>query len=623
MSGFAGIVRLDGGPIDRAIVERWKKSAGGFAPSRVRAGEGWAFARLDPRWLSTGAPQPFALASNALLIADARLDAREPGDPRDDGAALAAMVERRGAGAFERIHGEFAAALWDGDCRRVVLARDAVGVRALFYRFDGATLAFATAIHLLLAIPGGSNALDELGLADHYSGGADDPERTLYREIRRVPAGGTATFTPGQCETARYWTLEGVKPVRFRRDADYADAARELLDRAVASRLPGTGQIATMLSGGYDSAAITATAARLMPHARITAITRVAGAAHPYTRFDERRFAGQVADLYPNLDWVVLDPLHRAARDSESQWESASVGVPTNAFARTWFEPVHAHAAAIGARTLLVGNMGNATLSWGGNSLAFERVRQGRLISALTETARIARTEGKPVLHALRQAIGPAIEPLALRRARLRRKAGGSFGEQSVAFRPEFLAEIAYRAHSDTVAHDNTRNILHRGAALRWALLHGEGRTDQLAQMRITLPYEMLDPFTDRRLVEFTLGLPEEQFAKGGVRRRLARRVLADRLPPDLLAQNRRGKQVPEWYAIAELRREETLDAVARAAHSPLVRRVLDVERLERIAATWPATAEEARASERDHRFILHQSVVLAAFLRWHEGSNG
>lgn len=606
MGGLAGFARLDGGPVDDSIISRWKAKA----PDRVHADGGFAFAAWAPPYAPGELPGPFALASGTTVVAEARLDERA--GPDSDPALVAAACDRWGADAPAHLYGEFAFARWDPAERSLTLARDAVGVRALFYWFDGHRVAFATAIHHLLALPEVPRDLDELRLADFMVGATEAPERTIYRHIHRVPAGGTATFRDGSVRTARYWTLDGIAPVRLASDKAYVEAARERLDAAVRSRIPETGKVGAMLSGGFDSAAGAATAARLLGERGLTAFTRVSGAYNPYTpSFDEQALAGQVAAMYPNMNWVVVDPVHQAERDTRPEIEAAAMGLPTNGFPMTWFEPLHQRAAAMGIRTLFSGAQGNATLSWSGNALAYEQIRGGRWLAAL-----------RGGTHGKRDALAAAFEPRGLRRWR-KGRGGHGYWRLMTALSPDFLDGLAYGDHARSPAHDIIRDVPLSGRERRWSMLHAEDRYDRLAWLRGVTPHEMVDPFTDRRLVQFTLGVPESQYQRGGVRRWLARRVLADRLPAELLAQRGRGRQVGEWYHLGNLRREHTAQAVEQLAQSPLASRVLDVAHLKKLVDTWPRDADSAIETERQHRYVLHYSVTVGAFLRWHEGQNG
>jgi asparagine synthase (glutamine-hydrolysing) len=630
MGGLVGIVRLDGGPVGRAIVDRWKRGIHTIPSARVRSGDSWASAYSPPPYLQaeSSEPQPFDLASGQVLFVEGRLD--EPAAVaaslgldarRSDLALIAAAYQQWGPAAHERLYGDFAVALWDAGKRTLTLARDALGTRALYYHFDGAAVWFATALHHLLALPEVPRDLDELGLADFMTRSSDARERTLYRHITRVPSGGSVSFREGSAREHRYWTLETIRPVTFARDEDYAEMARTLLDAAVKSRLPATGLVATTLSGGLDSTAVTATAARLLGGQRLTAFTRVAGAHDPYSkRFDEKALAGLVANRYANIDWVVVDDLHDDDRNLNPEWESAAMGLPVTAQAISWFEPIERRAAAIGARALLSGGWGNATLSGSGNGLCFEQVRKGSLVAAARDVALRARYQGKPVWPALRREMIACLEPRAFRRWRRERK---SPWHVMAVFAPDFLRSVDYASHTDSIGHDILRSVRRTGRELRWEMMRRELVTDRLAFLRNRTPYEKVTPLRDRRMAEFTLGAPERQFQRNGVDRWLARRALADRLPAEVLAERGRGMQNGEWYHLASLHREQRAEAVERLANSPLASRVLDVPFLKTLIDTWPRNAEEAIRTQADHRHKLEFGLGVGAFLRWYEGSNG
>lgn len=635
MGGLVGVVRVDGGPVNRAIVDRWRTRLA-LPALKVRSGGSWASAYRSPPYLSAfgSEPQPFELAYGLTAFVEGRLDepmavAKSLGlnaRKRSDAALIAAAYQHWGKAAHERLFGEFAVALWDEANRELTLVRDQLGTRALLYHFDGTTVWFATSLHQLIANPEVPRDLDELGLANFLVRASDKPERTLYRHVRRVPVGGSVTLRQDSCVERRYWTPGTVPSVRFRRDEDYVDAGRALLDAAVASRLPADGLVATSLSGGFDSAGVTATAARLLGDRRLTAMTRVAGAHDPYQSrwFNERALAGLVAARYENIDWLVLDELHLHDRDIHPEWESAAMAMPTNAQQTTWFEPVETRADALGVRTMLDGGWGNATLSWPGNALCFEQVRSGRIVSAVRDVVLRARRAGKRAWPEVRRELVASLEPRTLRRWRRDRKAEGRGPWQMMAvFAPDFLRSIDYGAHTDSIRHDILRKVPRTGRDLRWSIMHREVSADRSAYHRSIARHEVLDPYRDRRLVEFTLGTPEGQFQRNGVDRWLARRVLADRVPAELLAQTRHGVQNGEWYHLASMHREQTAEAVERLARSPLASRVLDVPFLKGLVDSWPRNAEEAIRSENEHRNMLQFSVSVGSFLRWYEGSNG
>jgi asparagine synthase (glutamine-hydrolysing) len=152
-------------------------------------------------------------------------------------------------------------------------------------------------------------------------------------------------------------------------------------------------------------------------------------------------------------------------------------------------------------------------------------------------------------------------------------------------------------------------------------LLH-EHHRDIEGMSRLRYGLETRDPYCDRRFAEFTLGIPTDQFSRDGETRWLARRVLADRLPQELLSQTRRGRQCPEWHYLASRRVDQLREAFERIARSPLASRVLDVKRMKALLDTWPPHAEAAVGKEHLYQNALQRGIIVGSFLRWFEGGN-
>lgn len=625
MFGFAGVVRLDGAPVAEDAGRRWERGLAGparvsmcMAPSAIFACE----ARE-----ASGDAAPILLPDGSLLIADARLDdpaglaARLGAELLRDAQLVAAAWQRWGAEAIEHLLGDVALAHWDPAGRTLTLARDSIGVRSLYYVDLGATLIFASSLQILLAHPDVPRDLDELALADLLTSGGNDRDRTLYRAIRRVPPGARMQFRGDRRSTVDWWSLDRIAPVRFARDDDYVEAGRALLDQAVATRLPpGNGKLAAMLSGGFDSAGVVATAARLRGELPVLAYTRVAGAPHPYAGLDERSHAASVAALYPNVDWRVIDDAPDARPGPPADWDAVERGHPQLAsFNLGWYDPVHAAAEAAGADVLLVGNSGNITLSYSGQPLLAELAAAGRWRSLFREIRQLARQDGTSLARAARTYLPAVAEPRRLRRWRLSRRQGGRspWLEYSLAS-PDFLDSVGFDARVERAGIELPFQPRGTGRDARYRLLMRQGARDTDDYFRRRRRFTKLDPYQDRRLVEFALGIPEEQYLKDGVRRSLARRVLADRLPAPLLAENRRGRQSPEWHAIVTLHRDRLAAMVDALATSPLASRVLDVPRIRAQFDSWPADAETARRDERRYGSTLYRAIVLGGFLsRW------
>jgi asparagine synthase (glutamine-hydrolysing) len=134
--------------------------------------------------------------------------------------------------------------------------------------------------------------------------------------------------------------------------------------------------------------------------------------------------------------------------------------------------------------------------------------------------------------------------------------------------------------------------------------------------------FEIRDPLGDPDLTEFCLAIPREHYLLGGVQRSLARRVLADRLPPALLAERGYGQQNPEWFARLSAQRESFAADIERLANVPLAADMLDLPRLKQLIDTWPTDAETAQARRFDYQVLLTRAVQTGRFIRWATGGN-
>jgi len=164
-----------------------------------------------------------------------------------------------GERCVERLDGMFAFAVWDAVRGRLFLARDRVGIKPLFYATTAQGLLFGSEPKALFAHPAMECAVDAEGFAELLAY-ISTPGHAVYRGVRELPAGHTAFVTPGGVTESAYWTL----PNRPHTDdaATTVDTVRGLLAESVEAHLVSDVPLCTLLSGGVDSSAIAALAAR-------------------------------------------------------------------------------------------------------------------------------------------------------------------------------------------------------------------------------------------------------------------------------------------------------------------------------------------------------------------------
>ena len=170
-----------------------------------------------------------------------------------------------GLDCLERFVGMFAFAVWDGRANRLVLARDRLGVKPLYVTVTDKLVAFASEVGALLAGGFAEARLSSAGLAGYLSLGAPREPGTLIAGIEALPPGTAREFDGRHARTRRYWDLReqvARRPTVGRGGERAAQEVRERLGRAVRRRLVSDAPLGVLLSGGIDSATVTALAAR-------------------------------------------------------------------------------------------------------------------------------------------------------------------------------------------------------------------------------------------------------------------------------------------------------------------------------------------------------------------------
>jgi asparagine synthase (glutamine-hydrolysing) len=560
------------------------------------------------------------------LAADIRLDNRselgaELGLPLDllarlpDAEVAMRAVERWEEAAIGRLVGDFALALWDCEGERLLLARDFVGQRPLHYHRGSGFLAFASMPSGLFALDEVPRGADEDALLDFLALMTPAGDRSHFRGMERVPPGETRVFTRGGGHSSRHWSY-AAEPLRLKRADDYAEAVREALDQAVDARLRGSGgAVAAHLSGGLDSGAVAATAARLMaPDGRVTAFTSVPrdGACERRGRFaDESAHAAAVASLYPNMDHVLirtggLSPIASLERNF------ALYQAPVlNLCNYVWGEAIADSARERGHRVLLTGQVGNFTISHTGLDLLPRLLSQGRLL-ALAGQARALRRRGTRLESVAAHALWPFLPPRLYRM--INRARGRRVGVGETSLIASALGETVSQRMSERLA--RAAGGQERGIGLRLAALSGNELGNFQKGALAGWGLDVRDPTGDRRLVELCLSIPSEIYLAGGVPRALARRVLSDRLPAVVVDETRKGFQGADWHEGLLADWENVRLETKRIAADPAASRLLDMARMTALVEA-PAVGDwDSNEAQANYRLALLRGLSAGHFIR-------
>ncbi len=575
-----------------------------------------------------------------VLVADVRLDNRDElggmlGLPLSqarhlcDAALLLESLERWGEGALDRLVGEFAFALWDTAAQRLLLARDFLGQRPLYYHRGAGFFAFASmakGLHALAEIPYGP---DEQRVAEAIALLPARGSRTFFKGIERVEAAHVVAVAPGGLRARRYWQPQRTAIGRLK-SADYVEGLRHHLDQATQSRLRGVnGAVGSHLSGGFDSGAVTATAARLLAPSggKVIAFTAVPREDYdgpdPKHRFsDEGPLAAATAAMYPNIEHVLIRSGHMSPLEGLDRTFFLYERPILNLCNAVWGRAINQAACERKLSVMLLGQMGNATISYHGLQLLPELLRSGRLIKLARESAKLVANSHMHWRGPLKIAFSPFM-PVWL----WRRMHGILLGyERDVlhysAIRAERLAEFDLAAIARQRDHDFSFPPAKDGFALRLRILGPEYGANHSKGALAGWGIDRRDPTADKRLVEFCLSIPTEQYLADGVTRALAKRALADRLPQAVLDEPRKGYQAVDWHEGLTTARLDVAAELDRLASCGPAAKMLDLDRLKALVKNWPKSGWEHRDIMRPYRLALLRGIGAGFFLRKASGAN-
>ena len=247
MSGFIGILNVDGAPVDRDLMQRLTQSLAFRGPDAqsvlCKGAVGLGHTLFRTTWESAHERQPLTLDQQVWIVADARVDAREDlvrdlGCGHDIALNQTPDVElilraylKWGEACLDHMIGDFSFALWDGRSRRLFCARDHFGVKLFYYAWIGTTFIFSNTIAALRLHPQITNRLNERALGDFLLFDCNwTLDTTFFADIQKLPAAHQLIVASSGLKRRKYWQLAAPGRVSFRREQECVEGFRERLD---------------------------------------------------------------------------------------------------------------------------------------------------------------------------------------------------------------------------------------------------------------------------------------------------------------------------------------------------------------------------------------------------------
>jgi asparagine synthase (glutamine-hydrolysing) len=503
-----------------------------------------------------------------------------------------------GTAVFERLNGMFALALWDGRSRELHLARDRFGIKPLYYHAGPGGLVFGSEIKALLASGRVPAEPGWAGLHEYVWYGAPSGENTAYEGVLQLLPGRLLTAGEGGIRIRPFWSLEALA----QRDAPVEEATatvRDLLERAVKSHLLSDVPVGVFLSGGIDSSAITALAARHYSGKLRTysvGFDFSEGASElPVARSVAERFGTEHNELFVRGGDLrgVIERLVEA--HDQPFGDAANI-------------PLYLLCAELAGsvKVVLQGDGGDEVFAGYRRYNVLSAEPLWRAVAAVGNAAGVAAgTKPRAVrVDRFLRAVGeadPALRMALLLTTETRRNPPTRIF--SAAWRDAMEARDPFRAYREAQARFAHLDPVQRMLYADMEILLPSTYLEKVDRSTMAHAIEVRVPFLDADLAGYALALPSRLKVRRGQKKWLLRRALRGIVPDEVLDRPKTGFGVPfeRWLKgpLAGYMRDVLTDpATVRAG-------VFDAPSLER-------AMREHTGGERNHGFLLWKALNLA-----------
>lgn len=531
-------------------------------------------------WLTpeeVGEHQPLQ-REGLVLVSDARLDNRaeiianlglEPAYARkmSDHALILEAYRKWGVDCPHYLLGDFAFVLWDVQRQHLFAARDALGSHSLCYFVNHDLCLMASYIPTLLKHPQVRSVLNEAKIADFLAGLWHGHAETLYQDIFFCPPAHCLQVTAESVRLWRYWDFEPSKRIRYKDDEEYAEHFLDLLQKVVCSRLHAVGPLGIAMSGGLDSTSITALCATQISRSQMQT-KKIHIFSYTFENLKECDESASIRDflqMYRDIEAHLFIGDDQWTLRGYPDWPVLPDFILTDPFPGLT-RMVMEGAQQAGCQVLFTGAYGDA-LFWGSKFWMADMLRDMRLGSLLSEWR-----EHRPQINWKRDFWGYGLRqqlPNALRYS-YRRLKPIPIERLHPGLNPEFVqrTNLAERVLSDTT----WRRYTAPGKWKRFRdLTDGYHYQGHAAMRRVYHQHglEIIQPYYDRRLVEFALALPADQLGRPYCSKWILRNAMRNLLPEAILSRQNK----PTYYTLFArgLLEKERATAQALLLHPKIV----------------------------------------------------
>jgi asparagine synthase (glutamine-hydrolysing) len=488
-------------------------------------------------------PSAIVFKNNALVItADIRLDNREvlankldmldtPLESITDSTIILEAYKKWGKECPKYLLGDFAFVIWDESKQQIFCARDHIGIKPFYYYLSNDLFVFSNVIDGVISHPEVSKKYNDRSIAMFLAGdfGFYDKNETFFSEVKKLEAATSMIITQDSTSKSTYWNIKDIPKVQYNTYEEYVKELRALLIDAVQVRLRSTYPVASHMSGGIDSSSIAVLASRELKKRKQT-LYAFNWAETPQERYDPNYSEWGFATKLANLEDIEQKDIKLTAEYIAVLYDQIDITKDDSSY--IWREYlVRDEAEKYGVRTILSGWGGDELISYSGRAYLSGLFWQGHYFKAIQEILILYKDKRYKYLRIIKRLLREMIYTMFYRRMdglyKEKRKNIDKFEFAQKSF-SSFGRNVSFKKFKfHPGAHNDQRALFNQGHILQ--------RIENWASPAYKKGIEYSYPLLDKRIVEFSLAVPEDLFArKEGYQRYFFRSAISVFLPYEI-----------------------------------------------------------------------------------------
>ncbi|MHC1681575.1 MAG: asparagine synthase-related protein [Clostridiaceae bacterium] len=569
-----------------------------------------------------------AIIDNRVELAENLEFSKEALNQITDSELILLAYKKWGEECPKYLCGNFTFVIWDAVKKNLFCVRDHVGARTFYYHYSDNVFSFCTVMGPLISLFDKKMELNERWVTDFLALDGIQHEyecdETIYKGIFQLPPGCSMSINLNGIQLKKYWDpVKDVKPLRLNSDEEYEEAFRNIFSEAVNCRLRNIKDVGIALSGGLDSGSVACLATKqlLEKDKRLKAFSSI-----PIKNFiDKNPSKYFIKDESNNIEILRNHVGNMDVTYCRCEGKNSFLDIDffINIFEQPyksvqtlyWNNDLVKKASDNGCKVILNGQFGNSTISDGEFLIhALTLYRERKFITLLNEIKSFSKIK-KISTYKVNKELFKAIIPFSLRKAisKIKNKDYDRFAEVPV--NPDLIKKWNVEERFDK-KHYNvlTERFLDYYEVQDYTV-------DPLAfsqigaiETKMSLNYgiALRDPTRDKRVIEFCLSLPSDQFVRNGEERYLIRRAMKGILPEEIRGnRSTRGLQSADWIQRLQPHRKEIYEELNEILDDFEIRRYIDCNKLKEYLNQLKEEIDESYGS------IIRMLLITLVFSRF------